>query len=246
MRNDLIEDCAKRFRQANGLDQDSPINPYTLLLGLNIVTLFRNLDENFSGMCLKNGDNRFILVNSSHSLGRQHFTIGHEIYHLFFQEDFKPHACSPGTGKTPEEKDADLFSSILLMPEYGIRRMIPKHELLKRNISTGTVLKLEQYFGVSHNAMLNRLHQLKLTSDSNDRELRETTGIRRLAASLGFDTSLYGSGNQNKTIGDYGIIARRLFEEGHISEGHYYELIGKIGITETSGEDHETKDTIGL
>lgn len=41
---------------------------------------------------------------------------------------------------------------------------------------------------------------------------------------------LYQSGNQNKIIGKYGSMARQLFDEHKISEGHYLELMNAAGL----------------
>ena len=62
-----------------------------------------------------------MLVNSNQSQGRQHFTIAHELYHLYIEENPTPHKCNPGNGsKDPVEQCADMFASSLLMPETGI------------------------------------------------------------------------------------------------------------------------------
>lgn len=41
---------------------------------------------------------------------------------------------------------------------------------------------------------------------------------------------LLDSGNEGRVIGDFGEKARKLFEADKISEGHYRELLHKIGI----------------
>ena len=72
----IIERQVAEFRADNGLSASEAINLKSLLLKLNVLTIFRPLSDNFSGMCLKDGSgHRFMLVNSSHSRGRQHFTI---------------------------------------------------------------------------------------------------------------------------------------------------------------------------
>ena len=79
----VIEKQVSEFRSDNGLSLSEPIALKSLLLKLNILTIFRPLSENFSGMCLKDkSGHRFMLVNSNQSQGRQHFTIAHELYHL--------------------------------------------------------------------------------------------------------------------------------------------------------------------
>lgn len=81
--NHIISKKAIEFRQENGLSATEPVLLKSILLSNNVLVLFKPLSSNFSGMAIKSGENRFILVNSSHSLGKQHFTIAHELYHLF-------------------------------------------------------------------------------------------------------------------------------------------------------------------
>ena len=45
------------------------------------------------------------------------------------------------------------------------------------------------------------------------------------AVAYGYDKSLYVGGNEGVVIGDFGEKARRLYEDGKISEGHYLELL---------------------
>lgn len=232
----IIEVKASEFRSSCGLTADEPVNLRLLLLKLSILTVFKPLGEHFSGMCLKKGENKFILINSRHPIGRQHFTIAHEFFHLFVQETFDTHYCNPGFNSSPQEKDADYFASVLLMPELGITKMIPEEELLKKDVSVATLLLLEQYFGVSRNALLIRLASLKLITKGTYDRLSEIPVIRS-AKEYGYDTSLYQPGNEGVVIGDYGVKAKSLFDRDLISEGHYIELLSKIGIDPTQGDD---------
>lgn len=223
------------FRRDHSLSEIEPINCKSLLLKLNTLTLYKPLSDNFSGMCLKKDAMTFILLNANHPRGKQHFTIAHELYHLFCQSDFKPHVCNPGNTQSTDinEKLADTFAAELLMPEMGLIKMIPFAELDKKEISIPTILKLENYFSVSHTALLIRLHTLKLISSKQFDELL-TLKIKQTAKEYGFGLSLYEPGNKDVVIGDYGIKAKNLFSENKISESHYYELLNCIGIDPTA------------
>jgi Zn-dependent peptidase ImmA (M78 family) len=210
----------------------------SLLLKLRVLTMFRPLTEGFSGMSLRINDNaRFILINSNHSIGRQHFTIAHELYHLYIQEVFEIHQCRTGLfdSKNKEEYNADYFASSLLMPEIGIYELIPDEELNKKKISLHSVIKLEQYFSVSHSSMLIRLKMLGLL-DSKTLDHFKTFKATETAQQYGYDTALYKDGNHNVIVGDYGEKAKMLFDIEKISEGHYLELMQLIGIDITIPE----------
>lgn len=234
----ILQKKANLFRERNGISGSEAIRIKSLLLKLNVFTLFRPLTEAFSGMSLKINENaRFIIVNSNHSIGRQHFTIAHELYHLFIQEKFEIHQCKTGLFdlKNKEEYNADYFASCLLMPESGIQEMIPDEELNKKKISLQTILKLEQYFSVSHSSMLLRLKMIGLL-DSKTFEYFKALKITETAQQYGYETSLYKEGNNNVIVGDYGEKAKRLFDLEKISEGHYMELMKQIGIDITNPE----------
>ena len=163
----IIEKQVSAFRTDNGLSASEPVTLKSLLLKLNILTVFRPLSDNFSGMCLKdNSGHRFMLINSNQPRGRQHFTIAHELYHLFIEEKPTPHKCNPGYSKNFVEQSADMFASLLLMPESGICQLVPENELKTKSISMATILKLEHYFSVSRSALLYRLLNIGLISES--------------------------------------------------------------------------------
>ena len=222
------------FRKNQSLNDVEPINCKSLLLKLNVFTVYRPLSDDFSGMCLRKGDLMFILLNSNQTRGKQHFTIAHELYHLFFQDDFKPHACNPGNtkGVDANEKLADAFASELLLPEMGLKKMIPLNELDKKEITISTILILENYFSVSHSALLIRLRSLDLIT-TKQYDLFSSLRIKQTAKEYGFGLSLYEPGNEGVVIGDYGIKAKQLFSDMKISESHYYELMNSIGIDPT-------------
>ncbi|MCM1518015.1 MAG: ImmA/IrrE family metallo-endopeptidase [Pseudoflavonifractor sp.] len=225
----LIEQQVSEFRQHIGLSDTQAVNLKSLLLKLNVLTVYRPLSKNFSGMSLKspNGE-RFMLINCNQPRGRQHFTIAHELYHLYIEENPIPHNCEAEGSKSESEQCADAFALMFLMPHAAILQMIPAEEL-KGKISLATVIRLEHYFSVSHQAIVNRLFDTKfITRQERDKLL--SYPAMRTAQEYGYDTSLYLSGNENLIIGNFGEKARRLYDEEKISEGHYRELLNKIGV----------------
>ena len=222
----VIEKQVSEFRSDNGLSLSEPIALKSLLLKLNILTIFRPLSENFSGMCLKDkSGHRFMLVNSNQSQGRQYFTIAHELYHLYFDENPTPHMCSGAT--TMEEKNADLFASVLLLPREGVYAMLSTDEILQHDVKLATILRIEQLFQVSRSMLLIRLKDIGGISENKRQEL-QMIPVKESAMNYGYDKSLYESGNDGVFIGDFGEKARLLFETGKISEGHYTELLNMI------------------
>jgi len=227
-----IEFRANKFREEHGLATTEPVDVYKLLARLNVITVFREMTENFSGMAVKTSDGNFMLVNSDDILARQHFTIGHELYHLYIQEKFENRICKVGLfdKKEREEYNADWFSSYLLMPESGIFELLPKEELGRDRISLNTIVKMEQYFGVSRSALLNTLMFIDMITKQRMLELKEAGSIKRSALMMGYSETLYESGNNNKVIGNYGEKAKRLYDNELVSETDFYGLMRDIGI----------------
>lgn len=231
MMNELrIKQNASELRHKFGFSDSEPIRLKSLLLKEKIVTYFAPLDENFSGMAVKVNDNKFILINSNHPIGRQHFTICHEIYHLYVDKNFSTHKCE--TAKFDKSKKtefmADSFASHFLIPEHGLLGMIPDEEWGKDKIAISTIVKIEQYFACSRRALANRLLFLKkISSDKRD---EFCSGVMSSAKLLGYPVNLYQGGNSGELWGDYGSLAKRLFDGEEISEGHYAAIMTEIGV----------------
>lgn len=231
----VLEKNANEFRQNYGIGSGDPIRLKSLLSKLNVITVFKSLSASFSGMALKissenNGVERFILVNSSHNIGKQHFTICHELYHLYVQKEFESMICNTGTfSKTNiEEFNADVFASYLLLPEVGLKSLIPDEEMGKDKISLKTILKIEQYYSCSRTALLYRLKELHLLSSNGYDKF--SSHIILGAIQNGYSTDLYRLGNEKLVIGNYGELARDLFENEKISETHYIKLLLDLGM----------------
>jgi len=218
------------FRNRFGYNSSEPINFVSLLQKLDILTVFKPLSEDFSGLSIKSGENRFMMVNSNHSLGRQNFTIGHELYHLFYDQEFVPHKCQTGLfpKKNINERMADIFASHLLLPEDGITRSIPEEEMGKDKITLATLLKIEQTYGSSRAALLTQLGKMGLTSKGFDEKYLNS--VKSGARQHGFSTELYDHTTEKAILGTYGSLANKLFEMDQISESNYQELMLSIGI----------------
>lgn len=226
---DIAENFAMKMRSTLQLSLTEPINVKTVLRLLGVITLYRPLSDTLYGLSLKSADDRyrFMLVNSNSTRGRQHFTVAHELYHLYFDKNPQPHFCKEGL-PSESERSANMFARAFMMPKAGVMRAIPDEELASGLVSLTTVLHLESLFGVSHMAMLIRLKELKLITNSVF-EKYQTVRVIYEASLRGLSTDLYQKGNEGLIIGDFGAKARELFEKDKISEGHYIELLSKIG-----------------
>lgn len=225
-----LKATAGNFRSKMGLSTTEPLNFNGLIRRLDILTVFTPLGNDFSGMSIIADDDKFMLVNSAQSAGRQNFTICHELYHIFYDPEFTPHKCKTGyfPKKDKSELNADNFASFLLLPEDGIIDMIPDYEMSKNSTSLATLLKIEQTYGASRRALLMRLLKMRLIDNNFYEEYCHD--VLRGAKRYGYSTDLYLPSNNQIIIGSYGELANKLFEKDKISEGHYRELLSTIGI----------------
>lgn len=227
-----LEKTASEFRQKHGLNDRQPIRLRSLLQELNVQTVFKPLSDSFAGMAIKADEDRFMLVNSNHTLARQHFTICHELYHLFVQKNFTAQVCNTGqfAYKDAEELNADWFAAYLLIPRDGVLMQIEDWDELENNqIILATILKLEQFFSCSRQSLLIRLEEIGLIDRAYGEQFK--AGVKRSAIQFGYTTELYEPGNANLTIGNYGTLARQLFDADEISESHYVQLLTDLGIS---------------
>ncbi|CAM2878816.1 protein of unknown function [Flavobacterium succinicans] len=226
----VLEARANKFRRELGLGTDSSIDLEKLLLTLGVLTVYKPLESAFSGMALKTNDSLFMLINSALPVGRQNFTIGHELYHLFIQDHFNFQMCNAGQfdKRDREEYNADIFSSYFLMPEAALIKQIPEKELgWGETLSLATLIKMEQYFGVSRAALLVRLSKGKYIHYEDYKPYLK--GVIKSAVEHGYSNALYVRSDEEKVVGDYGIKVRALFDSETISESHYHSLMLDIG-----------------
>lgn len=220
---------ASILRKALNEDDFSPIDIFTLVQTIENLTLIFYPLENISGICYKGADSDVIVINSNQSVGRQRFSLAHELYHLYYDES-EQHMVSMATiGEGDEnERKADQFASYLLIPPASLHSQIEKLKI-KRNrnqLAIDDVIALAQYYGVSHGAMLYRLRTEGLINHSQLDDMK--TGVRDIAATLGYDTAIYypvPKDKQTRVLGHYIKSSEILLKEDCISQGKYEELL---------------------
>lgn len=233
--NIFLENEATRLRDEMGTRSIDPISIHQILKYKHILGYFTRLGDGFSGMAVKviskEGERPyyFMLVNTSDFYCRQRFTAAHELYHLLIQKDFHySYDENIWSNKDAEEINANYFATYLLLPETGIRQLIPLEEQRKNKVTTATLLKLEHNYRCSRMSLLYRLKHLGLVTeeyiDANK------NGAIRQAMEYGYDTSLYQPTDKVELVGDYNVKARKLYDEGRISQAKYFSYLMDMGI----------------
>jgi len=228
---DKLNLCTKALglRKELGEDTTSPIDIFSLAHTITQLTLvFYPMGDHLSGMCIKNDGNPVIAINSSMSVGRQRFSMAHELYHLYDDENKQSTVCAIkiGTGNDTE-KAADQFASYFLIPPVALSESIKKiHSMSTGNLGIKEIVKLEQYFGVSRQALLYRLIGDNKLTPQQAEQFRQ--GVIRSAVNLGYDDSLYKplpEDKQYKTYGYYIQQAEELLRKDLVSTGKYEQLL---------------------
>lgn len=225
-----MEELALRLREEWGIDYYAPIDIFSLVLEKidNLTLAWMDMDGILSGCFLKSKHDFLIMINSNHSKGRQNFTLAHELYHLKFEEGNLPYC--PLDSKDVIEERANKFASYFLMPNCALDYYCYKNNIVQWTLKD--MVKCEQLFQISHKALLTRLHEEKyLDDESFERYTSPRFSIKRYAANLGFDTTLYEKSLESKrnfVLGNVIPLTNKLYGKHEISRAYKNKIFTKI------------------
>ncbi len=218
-----ISEKANLCRKLWGLDEFTPIDIFRVVLEKldNVTICFFDTEENLSGSSIKTKDQNIIFINSRHSLGRQRFTLAHEIYHLKYDKQFG--VCDLDHGNDTIEEQADLFASCLLMSNGALFNYELENDIKEWNLDL--VIQAEQYFQISHKAMLRRLSNLGRISEETAEDYLPSITYNALIR--GYDTKLYKpfSEEKNLILGNYVQMIKKAYDTDSISDSKKDELL---------------------
>ena len=223
-----LNSLALKTRKIWNEDTYSPIDIFAIINGWKDkkITLVKYpMSSRISGMCTKEKEDIVICINSATSYGRQRFTLAHELYHVLYEEDLQRVICDMNmSGDKPEsEQEADQFASYLLMPYDALL----EYEEDRSKWTIEKVIDAEQFFQISHQAMLHRLVRDGMLSN-READQYKTITVSMEAARLGYGKELYFPTEKNKqyfTTGEYIRKVEKLAEMDLISEGKKDELL---------------------
>ncbi|MBS3742339.1 MAG: ImmA/IrrE family metallo-endopeptidase [Candidatus Cloacimonetes bacterium] len=197
--------------------------------------------DSFSGAAYKEGEIKFIIINSSQSKGRQNFTLAHELGHIILHDK---NIFDLTQENVKLEKEADFFATNFLMPEHLLKMEIGDF----KKISKMDILMVSQRFRVSFEAALYRLLSIYgkrnmpadygkikvvdvISEFNNKNKDNYDKEARNLASSLKIDESLYYPDEKmhypNNIIKERSI---RKYKNGKISFGKLLEFIKFLGL----------------
>ena len=223
-----LNSLALKTRKIWNEDIYSPIDIFAIVNGWKDkkITLVKYpMSSRISGMCTKEKEDIIICINSATSYGRQRFTLAHELYHVLYEENLQRVICDMNmSGDKPEsEQEADQFASYLLMPYDALL----EYEEDRSKWTLEKVIDAEQFFQISHQAMLHRLVCDGMISSKEADQYKAVT-VSAEAAKQGYGKELYFPTEKNKqyfTTGEYIRKVEKLAEMDLISEGKKDELL---------------------
>jgi Zn-dependent peptidase ImmA (M78 family)/transcriptional regulator with XRE-family HTH domain len=126
-----------------------------------------------------------IAINSQMTLGRQVFTLAHELAHAFFHSQAIDVVVSMPGADHGRERFADTFAGEFLVPGDELRRVAAELEALSELTNPYLVVYLQRHFGVSFATIRVRLLQERLISRADYDALAQASPVR-LAQALGY------------------------------------------------------------
>ena len=164
-------------------------------------------------------------INSNMSIGRQNFTLAHELYHLLYEENKNNFVICDYSSESDSEIEANIFASYLLIPYEGLKRYAKN-----RNISKWTlddVIAAEQYYQISHMALLFRLVEQNFITEEESEEFQNVK-ISHEARIRGFNDDLYYPSPEDRkyfSLGNYVKSVGKAYSSNKISVGKKDELL---------------------
>lgn len=153
-----FESLAERLRIAWKVGMDPISNMTDLLESRGLRVLYIPMAPSISGLtCIASSSARdlefpAIIVNQTHTLERRRFTLAHELGHRLYNFD-----------GTDSERMSTRFAGAFLMPREHLLREFGEH---RNSLSYQELVQLKQIYGVSGAALLNRLKELSVITQS--------------------------------------------------------------------------------
>lgn len=189
---DEAEGRALAVRGQLGLGSDASGNVFELMghLGLNVVRWPMRADGP-DGFYIRKGELAVIAVNSDKRLGRQRFTVCHELGHHLFDRQSCIDRDIFDTKNVPERR-ANAFAAYFLMPREGVQRWIERsygRGQRPGTLDAATMVHLGHHFGASFEATLYHLHNLGRLRQHEVEELKKVQP-ERIARRMGYDLAI--------------------------------------------------------
>lgn len=146
-----------------------PVNDlFGLLEEKGIKVLEIEADAKFDGLCASGDAFALIVVNKTFNSVRKRFTVSHEVGHLVMD-------VAEDTSSREQEKLCHAFAGAFLLPPEVLLDELGHH---RHQFSLAELIAMKQNYGISLQAIMAMLHDLRVVSDSRYRRFNMTLNQR--------------------------------------------------------------------
>lgn len=158
-----VKPIVEEFRRKMGISYPIAHSLHTAsVLGYYIIKA--PAPQNLSGFYMKKDKYPFIFVNTAHSLGRQNFSLWHEVYHHYMNHE---NGISDFNSKSIEEREAEIFAGCLILPDDEL------DVIAEDEITPELVARISHRFQISFNAAAVRFMQENYISYDEFKEFQK-------------------------------------------------------------------------
>lgn len=219
-----VKPIADQFIQENNITY--PIsNPLQMLADLGYYVIKAEAPQNLSGFYMKKDKFPFIFVNSGHSLGRQNFSLWHEVYHHYMNHE---NGISDFNSKSIEEREAEIFAGCLMLPDTEVQK------LSVRPIDAEFLASVSDSYQMSFNAVAVRFMQEQHISYEEFQELRKLSAVENieilhnLYEKQSLSTNILKPTNDIKISSNIMQVLSSNYESGKAKQHTVNEIISRI------------------
>lgn len=162
-----------------------------------------------------------IMLNAKSSRRRRNFDLAHELFHLLTWNAYR--AGSPDVSTEIEEKLANKFASVLVLPEEKLKAAYD-HRCVENRLPLPAIVDLARTFDVSVEAVLWRLHDIAMKNHAADE-----ASTRGLIEKARRHAHLADEGSGDQPLGRperFRDLAVRALRNAEISVGRFAEYMG--------------------
>jgi Zn-dependent peptidase ImmA (M78 family)/DNA-binding XRE family transcriptional regulator len=225
------EHDAGELRQWLGLGFNPVTDIVTLLeLELGVRMYIRKLDGRISGLFVYNDAlGACMLLNAKHPRERRTQTAAHELAHLISTRRQAELLKERGNENSREERYAAAFARAFLTPARAVMQKFKEVTAGAEKLTRRHVIILAHYFGVSREAIVRRLEELRLTKTGTwdwfesyggitDEQARQVLGDLTATDNARMEA-------ERPTALRLELLAEEAFRRGIMSEGQLARLL---------------------
>lgn len=188
-------------------------------------------DKEFCAFVCQKKGRLFVYINSQIPEEKQHFAAAHELYHIWFDQEYlyNPEMLNSGTleDKTENMRElrANLFAAMLLVPKHVLEKELLFLNISKKSVTPYQVVELSNTFQVPYKTMVRRLYEIEFIDKNLMKQLWEEKDIPLIRKKLQLEQHIL-----NPIIRYEGLVENALFlyEHGHLSYKKLKNLLSLV------------------